>query len=233
MTMRARRRRVPVIALLLVGCATAPPPTGVTVDCRLLGMTPAPTERLEFPAGGFSLVPPRGGVWCEGTRQARRTQFGAHPLLGQTIGARLSPAEMIHSFGLVAISFEPPPAARLETPDEKFTFFLRQIVGVEAGSRFRVVESRVAADTTLGADCIRFDLTTEERNNPSAAGAVLVQVGRANLLCRHPDAGRPALIYVGASERYLQGTVSGSLLIDTRRAEWEPSVQSLRFLPRP
>jgi hypothetical protein len=140
---------------------------------------------------------------------------------------------MIHSFGLVAIAFEPPKDAKLDTPDEKFAFFLRHVVGVEPGSRFRVVESRVAADATLGADCIRFDLTTEERNHPSAGGAVLVQVGRANLLCRHPDASRPTLIYVGASERYLQGAVSGSLLIDTRRAEWAPSVQSLRFLPWP
>jgi len=79
----------------------------------------------------------------------------------------------------------------------------------------------------------RFDAVVEERNNPDARGLVLVGVLRDSLFCRHPNARTPTLVLISASERYVQGTVTGPLLIDALRSEWEPSVRSVQFMPRP
>ncbi len=152
-------------------------------------------------------------------------------MLGRLVEQRPSPTDILHTFGLLTIADEVPRDAKVDTPAELFAFIEQRFIRPEP--RFTVVQSSFHADASPGAECVRFDAVVEERNNPGARGAVLVGVLRDNLVCRHPSARTPTLVLVSASERYVQGTVTGPLLVDTLRPEWEPSVRSLRFLPRP
>ncbi len=126
---------------------------------------------------------------------------------------------------------EVPKDAKVDTPAEMFTFIEQRSLRSER--RFTVVESTFRPDSSLGAECVRFDAVVEERNNPNGRGLVLVGVLRDNLFCRHPRARTPTFVLISASERYVQGTVTGPLLIDALRSEWEPSVRSVQFMPRP
>jgi hypothetical protein len=158
--------------------------------------------------------------------------FNTHPLFGKVIETRPSQAELRHTVALATIADEVPKDARVETASEMFAFVERRILGAQPGSRFKVVESKFMPDSSLGAECIRFDAVVEERDNPGAPGVVLIGVMRDNFLCRHPDSRPPTLVLIMVSERYPQGTVTRPLLIDTLRSEWEPSVRSLQFMPR-
>jgi len=159
--------------------------------------------------------------------------FYTHPLLGKVIETRPSEVEHLHTLALVTMADEVPKDAKVETAADMFAFVERRILGAQPGSRFKVVESKFMLDSSVGAECIHFDAVVEERDNPGARGVVLIQVMRDNFLCRHPDSRTPTLVLVAVSERYPQGAVTGPLLIDTLRSEWEPSVRSLQFMPRP
>lgn len=229
--MRDRFVGLLMLGFLTAGCASTRPP--VTVDCQSLRMVPSPTQRVEFRSWGYSLVPPQGEGWCIQSSGARGTVFYNHPLMGKVLETRPSDAELRHTFAFSAAADEVPPGAKVDTPTDMFTVVQQRILGVVPGSRFTLVESKFVPDSSLGADCIRFDATVEERDNPGARGVVLVGVMRDNFLCRHPSARTPTIVLISASERFAQGTVSGPLLIDTLRSQWEPAVRSVQFMPRP
>lgn len=151
------------------------------------------------------------------------------------MGKRLETApplpQQAHTFAVALIAGPPPKGVKLDTPDDLVAAAQRVMVG-EKGT-IRIVESSSARDTSLGAECIRFDSVLEERDNPRVRGAVLVIVNRDNYVCRHPHASTPTLILFGASERFIQGTVSPPLLLDTLRPQWEPTVHSVEFLRTP
>lgn len=192
---------------------------------------PGPDERVEFPLWGYSVLPPKGSHWCVGRRDPRGVVFNTHPLLGRLIDEQPSRTEILHTLGLMTVADEVPRDAKVDTPAEMFAFVEQRFLRTEP--RFTVVQSSFRADPSPGAECVRFDAVIEERDNPGARDLVLVGVLRDNLVCRHPSTRVPVLVLVSASERYVQGTLNGPLLIDALRSEWEPSVRSLQFLPRP
>jgi hypothetical protein len=151
------------------------------------------------------------------------------------MGKRLETApalpEQAHTFAIALLAGPPPKGVKLDTPDDLVAAAHRVMVG-EKGT-IRIVESSSARDTSLGAECIRFDSILEERDNPRVRGAVLVIVNRDNYVCRHPHSSTPTLLLFGASERYIRGTVSPPLLLDTLRPQWEPTVRSVQFLRAP
>jgi hypothetical protein len=222
-----------VLGSVGAGCAPTRLPAPVAITCQALHLASVvdPESRVEFPAWGYSVLPPRGANWCVGGRTPRGTIFNTHPLLGKLIDEKPAPNDILHTFGLMTTADDVPKDARFATPEEMFAFVDQRFLRPEP--RFTVVESSFRPDASLGAECIRFDAVIEERNNPDARGAVFVGVLRDNVLCRHPRAPTPTLVLISASERYVQGAVAGPLLIDALRGEWEPSVRSLRFQPRP
>jgi hypothetical protein len=215
------------IALFLSGCAS----TGFTpstLNCGGFTPVPNPSGRIELASLGVSIVPPQADRWCMSPMNSNVFSFGTHPLMGKYLETAPSHAEMAHTFGILVMSGPPPKDAKLNTPEELAAFAQRTITG-ESG-RFRTLQSKAVQDSSLGADCIRFDSIVEERDNPRAPGVVLQVVNRDNYLCRHPYARSPMLVMWGASERYIQGTVSPPSLLDTLKVEWEPSVRSVEFL---
>jgi hypothetical protein len=231
--MRGRSCWLLAIACLAGGCAPARLATPIVMSCQSLRLAAVtnPEERVDFPSWGYSLLPPRGNHWCVSGKGTRGVVFNTHPLFGQAIDTRPSEAEIRHTLALAARADEIPTDAKLETPADMFAFVEQRFLRPEP--RFTIVQSTFASDSTLGAECIRFDAVIEERDNPDARGVVLIGVLKDNLLCRHPSSRVPTLVLVSASERYMQGALTTPLLIDTRRSEWEPTVRSLRFAPRP
>ena len=216
-----------------VGCAASRPATPISMTCQFLRMASAnPTERVTLPSVGFSLLPPQGDRWCVGASGPRETTFMSSPLLGKLLDKRPSEAEIRHSIALVVVADEVPKDSRIETEADMIAFIEQRFLGKRPGSRFALVESKFVPDSSLGAECIRFDAVVEERDNPDARGLVLIGVFRDNFLCRHPKTRTPTLVLVSTSERYVQGTITTApLLIDSLRSEWEPSVRSLQFMP--
>lgn len=214
------------VGVLLSGCASTTF-TPRTVNCGGLTPVPNPSGRIELPSLGVSIVPPQASRWCMSPMAADVFSFGTHPLMGKYLETAPTPAEAAHTFGILVMSAPPPKDAKLDTPEDLLAVAQRMLGGSE---RFRTVESRVVQNLSLGADCITFDAILEERGNPRAPGLVLQVVSRQNHLCRHPYARSPTLVLWGASERYVQGTVTPPSLVDTLKAEWEPSVRSVQFL---
>ena len=215
--------------LLIGGCAA----TGfapVTFDCQAMRLAPVtnPTQRLEFRAQGISVLPPPGDHWCIQGSGPKGVGFATHPLLGKRLEAVPSRAERAHTFAALVIADAAPKDVKLDTAEDLLALAEQR---ARSGGRFKTVESRAVRDTSLGAECVRFDYVAEERDNPNAPGLVLVVVNRDNFLCRHPSAQNPILVMIGASERYVQGTVSEPLLTESLRPEWEVFVRSLQFIP--
>jgi hypothetical protein len=204
---RRQSVRLFVVAVLAVGCATAGPRMPMKVDCQSLQMRSVsnPPQRMEFPSLGYSILPPQGDAWClPSAPGVRSTIFNTHPLMGKALETRPTDAEIRHTFGPGIVAAEAPKGAKLDTPADMFAFVVRELLGVAPGSRFTLVESRFVPDSSLGAECIRYDAIVEERDHPGARGIVLTGVLRDNFFCRHPDARTPTLIWISASERYDQ-----------------------------
>lgn len=166
------------------------------------------------------------------------------PLLGRLLERAPPDAERLHTFGAIAGLAE----ARGERPQnvaELKSFVERWLrVGSTADytpsgvtlypspqPRFRRVSSTVVVNDSLGAECVRFEDTSEERDNPGAPSSVLILQDNS-FLCLHPHApGR--LVYIGISERYLKDAPPATLLVDARRQDMERFEKSLRFTPIP
>jgi hypothetical protein len=99
--------------------------------------------------------------------------------------------------------------------------------------RFKLVQSDVTEDSSLGAQCIRFNFTIEERNNPYVQGDTLLQVVKGNLLCRSPRSKTPMFVWIGASERYSQTHEPSWKFFNTAQGEIESFTQSLQFSELP
>lgn len=215
-----------VVGLFLSACASTPF-TPRTLNCGRLTPVPNPSGRIELPSLGVSIVPPQANGWCMSPMAADVFSFGTHPLMGKYLEKAPTPAEAAHTLGILVMSAPPPQDAKLDTPEDLLAVAQRMLGGSE---RFRTVESRIVQDPSQGAGCITFDAILEERGNPRAPGLVLQVVSRQNHLCRHPYTRSPILVLWGASERYVQGTVSPPSMVDTLKPDWEPSVRSLQFL---
>lgn len=184
---------------------------------------------MELASLGVSIVPPQGSGWCMSAIGRDFFGFRTHELMGKHLESPPTKAEEAHTMGLMIAAGPPPTNAPSMTPEE-LTMFAQRLVMGDSG-RFRILESRSTPDPVRGADCIRFESIVEERDNPRAPGVLLLIVSRENYLCRHPHASPPKLILFGASERYILGTVKPPLLLDRLKAQWEPSIRSVEFLP--
>lgn len=234
-----------LLSVLTVGCAGLSR-TPTTLDCRELGLTPVidAGQRLEFSSPGFSVLPPQGGYWCIQQSDPGGVVFVKSPLLGQRLNRRPNLRETTHTFAATAreVIVE---EAELDNPEELQAFVKRWLLG---GARVRVADSTVVLDTAplrrfklidskvdlenpFGAKCVRFDAVIEERDNPLAPGAVLIQINPSQFLCRHPHSRERIFLLIGYSERYLQEEQPRPLLVETWKQEVEPFVRSLRFSP--
>jgi hypothetical protein len=203
-TRRHRRLRAHVwMVALFAGVAVGCVPTLVAVN---------PTQRVEL--DGVSVLPPAGQTWYFGPHDGRHIIFGRMPPQSpHTIGA-MALVDKIEIGGAVLGPVR--NAQDLKEVTER---------RLQSGGRFTTIEASVRPDTSNGAECVRVDAVQEERDNPRAAGVVLVLVTHV-LDCLHPQS--PGyVVSVGYSERYPKG--QQALPVETLQAEGEPFIHSALF----
>jgi hypothetical protein len=225
-------------------CCEAAESAPITLSCETL-QTSAVTDlgqRVEIVAHGFSILPPQGQGWCYRAMASAGGSFFKVPKFEKGFESLPSRDQIaaLHVFSTIAISLAGLRdfGAKIKSPEEFESvvnllitehLFSQILEGVQSAEhRFRLLESNIVSVIFSGASCVRFNAKIEERGHVQAPGLVFLLNLTANVVCLHPTAPDNDLIWIGFVERYVQGDQPAS---DTLKQEYEPFVQSLRFMP--
>ena len=197
-------------------------------------------QRIEIAERGFSVLPPQGERWCYRLLTSNGvsffkippfTGFEKPPSLEEIVATRLFSGTAVSLKGLRDV--EP----QVTNPDGlkavvnlliREQLFSQFTVGIASmNHRFRVLESNISTAAHSSAMCVKFDARIEERGNVQAPNLVFVLNFPGNVVCRHPSVAETELIWIGFVERYLRSEQPAA---DTLKREYEPYVQSLRFM---
>jgi hypothetical protein len=230
------------LCLSLAICCEAANAAPVTPRCEALKSLPvtSPEQRIEITAPGFSVLPPRGELWCYRLMASQGVSFFRIPQFEKGFdGPPSLEIAALHLLGAMAMSLKGLRdfGTKVQTPDE-----LKNVVNVlinehlfsqisagvlSAEHRFRLLESNVAINNFFGATCVTFDAIAEERGSAQAPTLVFVLNLPGNVVCRHPSASDTELIWAGFIERYVEGDRPAA---DMLKKEYQPFVQSLQFI---
>jgi hypothetical protein len=213
-------------------------------DCEKLQYSTVinPENPFEIAAPGFSVLPPKGAGWCYRLFATSGVGFFKIPRFEKVVGRPPTRDDFakLHIFSGIAISLKGLPGVDtpIENPEElkalvgvliREHLFTQISVGIAtAEHRFRLLESNVVTESDAIRTCVRFEATVEERGSSQAPNLVFLLNLASNVVCRHTAAPEMGLIWVGFVERYLQGDQPNA---HTLKEEYEPYVQSLRFMP--
>src|SRR5687768_6374814 len=232
-------------AVCLMGavCCDAASSTPVRLDCEMLRGSPVTDleQRIEIATQGFSVLPPQGEHWCYRFLSSQvvsffkipqfEKAFDRPPSVNDIAALRMLSAIAISLKGLIDLPTNIQSAEELKTLVNILIgehLFPQILAGVRSPQHsFQLLESQVVTDSHLGALCVRFNATLEERGNSQAPDLVFLLNLPSSVVCRHPTAPEVGLIWVGFAERYVQGDEP---VAETLKAEYEPYVQSVRFM---
>lgn len=226
----APRLRLVVLGLagvLIAGCVPAVTESRVPAPLSVAD----PGRRLVYP--GLTFLPPRGANWVvvptEGMNPAALIGFAKRrrETPPRTPEEADSVIAMVVVFALKDLDIPAARDAKVETAEDLRALLERETkVGRPMSPRHRLVDSKVAVDRTLGAECVSYDQTVEDTGVPQFPGAVFI-LSMRGVRCIHPY--RPGhIVDVGYSQRYLRGRQPLAL-----EAEMEPFVRSVMFVPLP
>ena len=234
-------RAVYVLCLLLPVYCEAADSSPITINCDMLQSVAVTNQRIEVAAPGFSVLPPQGERWCYRLLSSDGISFFKIPKSKPVFdGPPSLEIAALHLSGAMAMSLKGLKdfGTNVQTPDElkdSVSVLIREHIFsqisagvISAEHRFRLLESSVAIDNSLGASCVRFDAKVEERGSVQGPSLNLALNFPGNIVCRHPTASDIDLIWVGFVERYAQGDQATA---DTLQGEYEPFVHSLQFMP--
>jgi hypothetical protein len=235
---------VSLLCFTVAVCCEAAESAPITISCDSLQSSAVTNlgQRVEIVAQGFSVLPPQGQGWCYRAMASRGGSFFKIPKFEKGFESLPSRDQIaaLHIFSAIALSLAgfTDFGAKIKSPEELESIvhllinehlFSQILDGVQSAEhRFRLLESNIVSDTFLGAGCVRFKATVEERGSVQAPALVFLLNFTANVVCLHPTAPDSDLIWIGFVERYVQGDKPAS---DTLKQEYEPFVQSLRFMP--
>ena len=223
-----------------LGCASGPSYPR-HVDCSMFGQTMISDVDERFVAEGFSLKPPSGENWCLYRPNSAMISFSSNGLMGTYLEEAPSKRDLGHTFAVAGMAVR-LKAHAIET-HEDLSSFLEQWVGqgrggTQAGGawyadlspapRFKNHSFRVAPDPTREPVCVRYDVATEERDNPHFPGWLLLMTGDG-IACRHPESER-MIVLVEFTERRRQGLETPGLT-SRLRSEAEATLNSMELLP--
>lgn len=215
------------------------------LDCEKLEYSTVinPEKPFEIAAHAFSVLPPKGAGWCYRLFATAGIGFFKIPRLEKVFSTPPTRDEFakLHIFSAIAISLKGLPGVETQVQNSEELkalvgrlirehLFTQLLVGITtAEHRFRLLESNVVApQSDGGAICVKFEATIEERGSSQAPDLVFLLNLASNVVCRHTVVPEMGLVWVGFTERYLEGDQPTA---DTLKAEYEPYVQSLRFMP--
>lgn len=185
--------------------------------CLFAGGCASLSGRLDF--HGFSVVPPEGGGWTADAWSER----------GVPVSFSKGPPAPSRPRTIVAMVTE----TYLALPTQDRTQVMQRLVeSVEreqwGEARFKRIALETSEDRSLGADCIRYVATSEERGVPGQpVGSVFILEVRG-LRCAHPSDPHLA-VDISYSQRFPRG-LRWDPAFDV---EAEPFLRSLTFAPLP
>ena len=201
-------------------------------------------NRIEVSALGFSVLPPQGENWCVKSMAAKGLSFLKVPRSVAVFGQPRSPDDLLPAalqaarFTGVAVGL-PDFGFKTESPEQlkvavdqmiNIHIFSQFVGGISSAERqYELLESHSILDTSLDANCVRFDAKVEARGFHKALPGIVVLKFINNLICTHPQpSSKSPLIWISFVETYREGEQSTA---DTVRREVEPFLRSLRFMP--
>lgn len=191
-------------SMIAIGCAAAGPTLIPVAD---------PTQRIEFQ--GFSILPPPGERWFISSSQAS-SSLGI--VFMKNYRERTTQPTIVAQAGSATLRDDVAINDQVE--------LLKRIVGSKerelSTGRHRLVEFKTAPDNSLGADCLRYDGSAEDRGVPQFKESIFLLTVHG-LYCLHPDSPR-FVIALEYSQRVLEGERPLSI-----EAEGEPFLKSLIF----
>jgi hypothetical protein len=233
-----------VLCLTAATCSDAAAFLQPATDCEKLQYSTVinPERPFEIAAQGFSVLPPKGEGWCYRLFATAGIGFFKIPEFEKISGKPPTRDEFakLHIFSGLAMSLKGLAGVDtpIQNPEDLKTLvgvlirehlFTQMSVGIAtAEHRFRLLDSNVVTENDANRTCVRFEATVEERGSPQAPELVFLLNLASNVVCRHSAAPEMGLIWVSFVERYLQGDQPNA---HTLKEEYEPYVQSLRFMP--
>lgn len=209
-----------------------------TVLAQTVSSTPAPAQAVQSPfalqtatvadppnrirADGISAIPPAGSDWIEDTSIVRCQRPGPlRPIM--VFRTRVQPPQSIVA-SVTRRELSPDIASRIHsgTEREKLLYQLRNESRSDWDSgRYRAISFAANIDHSLGSDCLRVDLRSEDRGVPGHAGEVF-ELEQHAYHCVAPDSRSVVII------EYSQRAPKGSSRYDLG-SDGEAFLKSLRF----
>lgn len=194
-----------MVALIVAGCST---PSGYQPIS-------APGGRVQI-AEDASVAPPAGEGWM---MQRTTHETGDEVLFARDVTAKPTRAEDDHTLRVV---FSVQRAIGSAPHDQAFqNFGFRQQRNTEGGRLTNISYTSTHNDFG-GADCLRYEASTEDRGVSAFPGAVFT-LTNDGMLCFHPS--RPVVVIVDWSERFLAGQTAVA-----PPPQVDDFLESLRFL---
>jgi hypothetical protein len=202
-------------------------------------------NRIEVSALGFSVLPPQGENWCVKSMAAKGLSFLKVPGSVAVFGQPRSPDDLLPAalqaarftgvaVGLPDFGFKTGSPEQLKIAVDQMIsihIFSQFVGGLSSAERhYELLESHSILDTSLDANCVRFDAKVEARGYHKALPGIVVLNFINNLICSHPQppSSKSPLIWISFVETYREGEQSTA---DTVRREVEPFLRSLQFMP--
>lgn len=196
------------------------------INCQTLGLTvPKPDQPIEFPLAGFSVVPPPGGMWCQGGLTQYGVTFFSYANLGHRVVAKPSDATLAHTF-FIKVGVVDVKGRKIETPEDLKSF---ATWFWSSDGRFKTRDIETTIENRWGTTCARTKVVQEERNNPRFPARTLILKVQPDFLCVHLRSPFPSVVDIGVSERYLDGVMTGQSFLETHRDEVAQFLENVRF----
>ncbi len=192
--------------LLLSGCAT-----------HNVQLVTDPTKIIE--KNGFSLLPPEGNNWAILPSDPYMAIFGKGFMGSNEIRSTIGVVVSAGRFKDRHFDLKSQEGLREAT---------EYIVKESDPNRFKIITSTFSPIYQKQAtDCINFEYSAEEHNNPRFNGKILI-TDYSGSFCRHPNSQEYSVTAV-FSERRLLG--SDSVMDEQLRKEMRHCLESVRFTP--
>jgi hypothetical protein len=163
----------------------------------------------------FSASPPKVGTWCTYADKSK-PRYTTHPMLGDALSERPSKAEIANTTALFASEVRVPEeyVGDLDALQKFAEQWIdnglgakidgnRMTVDMTRQDRFKTLSQTVSIDSRMDAECVRYEYSMEERDNPIIENKILL-LHDFGMLCRIPSENNK-LIIATLSERHVKG----------------------------
>jgi len=215
-------------------------PESVYFSCPTLNMVTVYSKGDRNNQALFSVSPPEVGTWCTYANKSL-PRFTTHALLGDSLTEQPSESEIANTIALFASEVRVPEADVNALGN--FKAFVEKWIDRGLGAkidgdvmtvdmtrqdRFNVLNKTVTLDTRTDAECLRYEYSMEEHDNPIVKNKILL-LHDFSMICRVPSQ-ESKLIIATLSERYVKAQqIDAALFSKYKTVVAEPFFDSLEI----